>query len=163
MRTDLIDDKTKDGINADLFPLTTKGQADTQFHLVGRERINGRDVFHIAFRPKDKSDFGWKGDAYIDVDAYQPVVIRTDMSRKIPFAVRALLGTDVPGLGFSVVYAPQPDGVWLPVSFGTEFKIHVLFFFSRQIVIDAQNRDFEKTHVSSKIVDAAEGLKTDQP
>ncbi len=163
MRTDLTDDKSKDGINGQLFPLTTKGQVDTVFHLAGRERINGRDVFHIDFRPKDKSDFGWKGDAYIDVDAYQPVVIRTDMARKIPFAVRTLLGTNVPGLGFSVVYAPQPDGVWLPVSFGTEFKIHVLFFFSRQIIIDAQNRDFEKTHVSSKIVGTTDGVQPDQP
>lgn len=163
MRTNLTDDNSKDGINGQLFPLTTKGQADTLFHLVGRERINGRDVFHIDFRPKDKNDFGWKGDAYIDVDAYQPVVIRTNMARKIPLAVRALLGTNVPGLGFSVAYAPQPDGVWLPVSFGTEFKIHVLFFFSRQIILDAENRDFEKTHVSSKIVGAVEAVKTDQP
>ena len=163
MRKDLTDDKSKDGINAQLFPLTTKGQVDTLFHLVGRERINGRDVFHIDFRPRDKNDFGWKGDAYIDVDAFQPVLIRTDMARKIPLAVRALLGTNVPGLGFSVVYAPQPDGVWLPTSFGTEFKIHVLFFFSRQIILDAKNRDFEKTHVSSKIVGAVDGVQPDQP
>jgi hypothetical protein len=163
MRKNLTDDKSKDGINAQLFPMTTKGQVDTLFYLVGRERINGRDVFHIDFRPKDKNDFGWKGDAYIDVDAYQPVLIRTDMARKIPLAVRALLGTNLPGLGFSVVYAPQPDGVWLPTSFGTEFKIHVLFFFSRQIIIDAQNRDFEKTHVSSKIVGAVDGAQPDQP
>ncbi len=159
MRRNLTDDKSKDGINGQLFPLTTKGQVDTLFHLAGRERINGRDVFHIDFYPKDKNDFGWKGDAYIDVDAYQPVLIRTDMSRKIPLAVRALLGTNVPGLGFSVVYAPQPDGVWLPISFGTEFKIHVLFFFTRQIILDAQNRDFEKTHVSSKIVGNVDGVQ----
>jgi hypothetical protein len=75
------------------------------------------------------------------------------MSRAVPFAVRTLLGTNLPGLGFDVVYEAQPDGVWFPVSFGTEFKLRVLFFFSREITIDAQNRDFEKTHVNSKIVD----------
>jgi len=159
MRKNLTDDKSKDGINGQLFPLTTKGQVDTLFHLAGRERINGRDVFHIDFHPKDKNDFGWKGDAYIDVAAYQPVLIRTDMSRKIPLAVRALLGTNVPGLGFSVAYASQPDGVWLPISFGTEFKIHVLFFFTRQIILDAQNRDFETTHVSSKIAGDVDGVQ----
>jgi hypothetical protein len=74
------------------------------------------------------------------------------LSRNIPLAVRALLGTNTPGLGFTVAYAPQPDGVWFPVSFGTEFKVHVLFFFSREILIDAENRDFEKTHVNAKIV-----------
>jgi hypothetical protein len=155
MRMHLINDKSKDGIESGLFPLTSKGQADYLFHLVGNEHINGRDVFHIDFRPKVKDDYGWKGDAYIDTASFEPVVIRTDMARKIPFAVRTLLGTNVPGLGFNVVYAPQPDGVWFPVTFGTEFKLHVLFFFSRNITINADNRDFQKTHVSSKILDAA--------
>ncbi len=152
MRSNLTRDTSKDGINRRLFPLTSAGQADYLFHLVGRERINGRDVFHIDFRPKDKGDFGWKGDAYIDVNAYQPVVVSTAMARKVPLAVRTLLGTSVPGLGFTIVYSPQPDGVWFPVSLGTEFKLHVLFFFSRTIIIDAENRDFEKTHVSSEMV-----------
>ena len=153
MRSSLINNRSKDGIGAHLFPLTSKSQSDYLFHLIGRDHVKGRDVFHLEFRPKEKDEYGWKGDAYIDTSAYQPVVVSTAMARKVPFAVRTLLGTNLPGLGFTVVYAPQPDGIWFPVSFGTEFKIHVLFFFSREIVIDAQNRDFEKTHVSSKIVD----------
>lgn len=146
------DDKSKDGIDARLFPLTSKAQADYVFHLVGQEHINNHDVFHIGFVPKDKDNFGWKGDAYIDTKSFQPVVVRTAMSRKIPFAVRTLLGTNVPGLGFSIVYAPQGDGVWFPSTFGTEFKLRVLFFLSRNITINAENRDFEKTHTDSKII-----------
>ncbi len=152
MRSDLTDDRSKDGINRRLFPLTSARQGEYLFHLVGRERMNGREVFHVDFRPKDKSEFGWKGDAYVDATAFQPVVVSTAMARKVPMAVRTLLGTNVPGLGFTIVYAPQPDGVWFPVSLGTEFKLHVLFFFSRQIIIDAQNRSFEKTHVRSEMV-----------
>ncbi len=156
MRNDLTNGKSKDGINAGLFPLTSKTQANYAFRLIGRENRNGRDVFHISFQPKDKSDFSWKGDAYIDATAYQPVLVRTTMSRKIPFAVRTLLGTSVPGLGFTVIYAPQPaakpGAVWFPVSFGTEFKIHIFFFFNREIIISAENRNFEQTHVESKIV-----------
>lgn len=118
--------------------------------------MNGHDCFHIAFAPKDKGDFGWKGDAYIDATAFQPVLIRTAMGRKIPLGVRLLLGTDVPGLAFTILYAPQPanqpNAVWFPTSFGTEFKFHVLFFISRQIVFNAENRDFEETHVTSKIL-----------
>lgn len=163
MRSNLTNSKSKDGIGAHLFPLTSKSQSDYLFHLVGREHINGRDVFHIDFRPKDKDDFGWKGDAYIDTTAYQPVVVRTTMARKIPFAVRTLLGTNLPGLGFTVVYAPQPDGVWFPVSFGTEFNLHVLFFFSREIIIDAQNSDFQKTHVNSKIVGVEDHVQPQVP
>ena len=146
------DNRSKDGIDTRLFPLTSKNQPDYLFHLAGREHINGRDVFHVIFQPKVKDDFGWKGDAYIDTASFQPVVVRTEMSRKVPFAVRTLLGTNVPGLGFTIVYAPQPDGVWFPVSFGTEFKLHVLFFFSRDITINADNRNFEKTHTDSKIL-----------
>jgi hypothetical protein len=151
MRTNLTNDGSKDGVGAGLFPLTTKSQKDYAFQFAGHEWKNGRDCFHLIFTPKQKDDYGWKGDAWIDAAAYQPVVVRTAMARKIPFAVRTLLGTNVPGLGFAVAYAPQPDGVWFPVSFGTEFKLHVLFFLNREILIDAQNRDFEKTHVDSKI------------
>lgn len=152
MRWNLIHDKSKDGIAQHLFPLTTKDQANYSFRMIGRERLNDRDVYHIAFRPKEKNDFGWSGDAYIDTTAFQPVLVTTSMARKIPFAVRTLLGTDVPGLGFTIRYAPQPDGVWFPVNFSTEFKIHVLYFFHRQIILDAQNRDFEQTHVTSRII-----------
>jgi hypothetical protein len=161
MRSNLIHDKSKDGINARLFPLTSKDQINYAFRMIGRERLNGRDVFHLTFRPKEKNDFGWSGDAYIDTTAFQPVLVTTAMARKIPFAVRTLLGTNVPGLGFTVTYAPQIDGVWFPVTFSTEFKIHVLFFFHREVILDAQNRDFEKTHVTSRIV--GEAVPVDPP
>ncbi len=163
VRWNLLHDKSKDGINQRLFPLTSKDQANYTFRMVGRERLNGRDVFHIAFRPKDKDDFGWSGDAYIDTTAFQPVLVTTGMARKIPFAVRALLGTNFPGLGFTVTSAPQPDGVWFPVTFSTEFKIHVLYFFHREIILDAQNRDFEKTHVTSRIVGDATPVEPTNP
>lgn len=152
MRKNLMEDKSRDGINAHLFPLTTKEQSDYVFQLTGRERMNGRDVFHIVFRPKDHRDFAWKGDAYIDAAAFEPVLVTTGMSRKIPFAVRTFLGTNFPGLGFTVTYAPQPGGIWFPVTFSTEFKIEVLFFFRRTVIVDAENRDFEMTHVTTRIV-----------
>jgi len=163
MRWNLIHDKSKDGVNAHLFPLTSKDQIRYAFRMIGRERLNGRDVYHIAFRPKEKNDFGWSGDAFIDTAAFQPVLVTTGMARKIPFAVRTFLGTNLPGLGFTVTYAPQADGVWFPVTFSTEFKIHVLFFFRREIILDAQNRNFEKTHVTSRIVDDATPVEENQP
>ncbi|MGP0074358.1 MAG: hypothetical protein ACLPWF_20780 [Bryobacteraceae bacterium] len=156
LRTSFTDAKSRDGINSGLFPLTSKNQAQYRFQLIGRERTKGRDVFHIEFRPKAKDDFGWKGDAYIDAAVFEPVVVSTGMARKVPFAVRTLLGTNLPGLGFTVTYAPLQDGVWVPASFGTEFKIHVLFFYARDITINVENRDFVKTHVESNIVGIAE-------
>ena len=162
IRWGLIHDKSKDGINAHLFPLTSKDQADYAFRMIGRERMNGREVYHIGFGPKKKDDYGWSGDAYIDTTAYEPVLVTTGMARKIPFVVRTLLGTNVPGLGFTVTYAPQPDGVWFPVTFSTEFKIHVLYFFHREVFLNAENRDFEKTHVTARIVGDATPVEEDK-
>jgi hypothetical protein len=156
MRQNLTASRSRDGIGAGLFPLTSKVQADYVYTLAGRGPMNGRDCFHITFLPRDKDDYGWKGDAWIDATHFQPVVVRTTMARNLPFAVRTLMGTSVPGLGFTVTYAPQPsdapDDLWFPVSFGTEFKLHLLFFLNRSIVIDAKNSDFEKTHVKSTIL-----------
>lgn len=153
MRKNLLYSKSKDGIDSRLFPLTSKAQSDYTFRLAGRERLNGHDVYHVVFRPKDKNDFSWKGDAYIDQDSFEPVLVTTGMSRKIPFAVRTFLGINLPGLGFTVVYAPQRDGVWFPSSFSTEFKIRVLFFFHREIQLNAENKEFEKTHSEMKMLE----------
>ncbi len=163
LRKNLTDERSKDGLHAGLFPLTTKAQPNYIFTLKGRERRNGRDTFHIAFTPKDKDDFGWRGDAWIDSEAFQPVVVQTALSRNIPFAVRTLLGTSVPGLGFSVTYAPQPDGVWFPASFGSEFKMNVVFFIRRTVLIAAENRDFQKTHVEAHIVPGSIAQPEPQP
>jgi hypothetical protein len=152
MRKNLTNEKSKDGLQAGLFPLTSRAQSQYLFKLKGRERRNGHDTFHITFTPRDKDDYGWRGDAWIDTEAFQPVVVQTAMSKNLPFAVRTLLGTSLPGLGFMATYASQPDGVWFPATFGSEFKINVLFFFHRTITLSVENHDFQKTHVESRIV-----------
>ena len=144
---------SRDGLAKGLFPLTSKRQQQYLFQLVGRQKMNGRDVYHVSFRPKDKADFDWKGEAFIDTAEFEPVVVYTEMSRKIPLAVRTLLGTNLPGLGFSVTYGRQPDGVWFPVSFGTEFRMRVLFFIARDISMSLTNTHFEKTHSDVRILD----------
>jgi hypothetical protein len=152
LRTDLADEKrSKDGLAVDLFPLTSKEQSKYTFRLLGEATLNGRNVYHIAFRPKDNSAIVWKGEAFIDKEDFQPVSVFTKLSRKVPFLVRTALGTDLPGLGFSVSYKRQPDGAWFPVSFGTEFRLRALFVINRNISVALQNSDFEKTYVDSAI------------
>jgi hypothetical protein len=153
LRKNLADDKSKDGLGKGLFPLTTEQQAKYLFKLEGRQTMNGREVYRVSFRPKDKNDFDWKGEAFIDTQEFEPVVVYTEMSRKIPLAVRTLLGTNLPGLGFSVTYDREPDGVWFPVSFGTEFRMRVLFFIARDISMSLANAHFEKTHADVRILD----------
>ena len=150
-REDLSNEKSKDGLGKDLFPLTTEGQKEYEFSLLGQEMQDGRSVYHIGFRPKDKNDISWAGEAYIDAAEFQPVRVFTKLSRRIPFAVRTLLGTDVPGIGFNVVYKRQEDGVWFPATFGTEFRIHALFFINREVSVSLENTGFQHTHVESKM------------
>lgn len=152
LREDLVNEKkSKDGLAVDLFPLTSKEQSKYAFRLLGDQNLNGRSVYHIAFRPKDKSDIVWKGEAFIDKEDFQPVNVFTKLSRKVPFLVRTALGTNLPDLGFSVTYKRQPDGAWFPVSFGTEFRFKAVFFINRELSVSLQNSDFEKTHVDSAI------------
>jgi hypothetical protein len=150
-REDLSNEKTKDGLAKDLFPLTSDEQKDYEFKLLGQEIEQGRNVYHIAFRPKDKDEITWAGEAYIDGAEFQPVRVFTRLSRRIPFGVRTFLGTDLPGIGFNVVYKRQEDGVWFPETFGTEFRLHVLFFINREVTVSLQNSGFQHTHVESKM------------
>lgn len=150
-RDDLANEKSKDGLGHDLFPLTTKEQEDYEFKLLGQETQEGRSVYHIGFGPKDKQDITWAGEAFIDAEDFQPVRVFTRLSRRLPLAVRTMLGTDVPGAGFNLVYKRQPDGVWFPVSFGTEFRLRVLFFLNRDITVAMANTAFEHTHVETRM------------
>jgi|SRR5271166_684076 len=151
LRNNLLNDKSKDGLARDLFPLTSEAQKDYQFKLLGQEVDAGRSVYHIAFTPKDTEEPTWAGEAFIDASEFQPVRVFTRMSRRIPLLVR-MTWFDLPGFGFNVAYKRQADGVWFPSIFGTEFRLHVgpLSFFNRDIAISLENSEFEHTHVESK-------------
>ncbi|HXZ82034.1 MAG TPA: hypothetical protein VEG30_19045 [Terriglobales bacterium] len=145
------DTHTKDGIGGDLFPLTTAQQKKYEFRLVGEQMFQGREAYHIAFGPKNKHEIDWAGEAYIDRQEFQPMLVFTKLSRQIPFPVRTVLGIDLPGVGFSVQYKRQEDGAWFPSSFGTEFHLEVLHFLKRDISLSLDNHDFQHTHVDTKI------------
>jgi hypothetical protein len=153
---DLLDDKSKSGLARDLFPLTAKRQEGYAFKLIGETEQDGRKVYRIAFAPKDKEEIAWAGEALIDEQDFQPVLVYTKLSKKLPLLVRGALGTDVPGVGFNVHYRRQEDGVWFPVSFGTEFKVKILFLMKRNISLSMENRDFERTHVDTQIKNAGQ-------
>jgi hypothetical protein len=172
---DLVNDMSKsmtgdadarDGIGADLFPLTAEQQRKYNFKLLGTETFRGRPVHRVAFepRPRDKGqvdvDLGghslWKGEARIDAEEYQPVTISTSMAPKIPAAVKILLGTDIKGLGFSLAYQKFAEGIWFPVSYGGEFEVKAVFFYKRRISVSMVNDDFRRADVSSKVAYAAE-------
>lgn len=146
----LTGEKSKDGIEQDLFPLTTAKQGKYQFQLIGREILAGRSVYRVSFKPKDKHDFAWAGEADIDAHDFEPVDVYTKLSRRIPRVIRALV-VALPGVGFNLEYQRQPDGVWFPSSFGTEFKLRLFMFYRREYTISLENTGFTRTHVTSKM------------
>lgn len=152
LRDDLAKDNTKDSLGRDLFPLTSSEQQKYKFRLLGRQTLQGRDVYRIGFEPKDKDDCTWKGEALIDAAEFQPLNVYTKLARGVPLLVRTMLGTNLPGIGFNVQYQRQPDGVWFPSTFGTEFRLHVLFFLNREVTMSLENTAFEHTHVDSRML-----------
>jgi len=152
-RDDLSNDKSKDGLGRDLFPLTSEEQKQYHFDLVGEDTVKGRKVYRVRFRPRDKSELTWAGEAMIDAEEFEPIRVYTKLSRRIPFFVRTLLGTDVPGIGFNVEYKRFDEGVWFPVSFGTEFRLRAVFFINRDITVALENLAFQRAKVQSRILD----------
>jgi hypothetical protein len=150
-RHDFVNSKSKDGFEHDLFPLTTEEQKKYDFKLLGEQTARGRRVYRIGFRPKDKDDITWAGEALVDCQDFQPMRVFTKLSRRIPFVVRTMLGTDVPGLGFNVEYRRFDDGVWFPISFGTEFRLRPVFFINRDITVSLENSGFRRASVESAI------------
>jgi len=155
-REDVTNEKSKDGLAHDLFPLTTDEQKDYKFRLMDHEPFEGRQAYHIAFTPKGDDDTDWAGEAYIDAQEFQPIYVFTKLSRPLPFGVRKFMGIDLPGLGFAVHYRRQDDGVWFPTSLGSEFRIRVLFLFNRTMTVSLENKAFEHTHVETRITGAAQ-------
>jgi hypothetical protein len=112
-RHDLQDDRSKDGFACDYFPLRTEEQKKYEFRLLGEETLQERRVYHLGFGPKDKKEYDWAGEAYIDAADFEPVTVFTKLSRPFPFLIRKLL-VDLPGIGFNVQYRRQPDGYGSP-------------------------------------------------
>jgi hypothetical protein len=148
---DFAEEKSKDGLGKDLFPLTSDQQKDYQFQLSSEREVKGRRAYVILFGPKDRNEFTWAGEAWVDKTEFQPIHVATKLSRRLPVLVRTMLGTDVPGLGFNVEYQRFEEGVWFPVSFGTEFRVHAVFFFNRAITVALDNSQFKKVQVDSSI------------
>jgi len=155
------DQGSRDGIDTDMFPLTTPEQEKYVFTLKGKERYRNREVFRITFQPLplragqsngrglEKEEGSWSGEVLVDSSDYQPVVVTTHLARGIPFWVKTLLGTDVTHLGFKVEYEKFEDNLWFPVEYGGEFKLKALFFYKRNMAIALHNHGFQRSSVTT--------------
>jgi hypothetical protein len=154
---DLANDKrSKDGISGDLFPLTSKEQKKYLFTLKGTEEYRGKKVHRIVFEPRhatfdDDEGSIWAGEILVDTVDLQPVFVSTHMAKGLPAAVRTLLGTNLRGLGFQVAYEKFDEGLWFPVTYGSEFEVKALFFYKRRIGISLANSGFQRSQVAARV------------
>jgi hypothetical protein len=154
------DQKSKDGISCDLFPLKESEQSKYKFRLMGEEKYRGHAVYRVGFEPDglhhEEDGAIWKGEALIDKQEYQPVLITTKLALHIPTAVKILLGTNIKGLGFTLNYQKFDEGLWFPVSYGGEFDVRGLFFYKRVMSVALTNGDFHKLDVNSTVAYATD-------
>jgi hypothetical protein len=150
------DDKSRDGINLDLFPLSAKKQKHYVFKLAGQENYRGHEVYRITFQPRPKSDGDdgtpWAGEALIDKTDLAPVLITTHLAHGVPLVVKTVFGTNLQQIGFKVAYEKFDDNLWFPVNYSGEMKVRLLFVYARTISMGLQNSGFQKADVKSAIV-----------
>jgi hypothetical protein len=153
------DRKSRDGVSTGMFPLTASKQKHYEFSLEGKEQYRDREVFRVTFQPRkkvaredeDEEEECWAGEALIDREEFQPVVITTHLAMGIPVAVKVILGTNIQHMGFKVTYNKVDGKLWFPVSYGGELKVRALFLYARTISMGAINSDFRKTDVQSSV------------
>ena len=153
------DSKSKDGVSAELFPLSAEEQRKYDFTLEGAEQYRGREVYKLRFRPKKGGT--WAGEALIDAAEFQPVMVTTVLGRGIPVWVKTLLGTDLKQLGFKISYQKVAEGLWFPSSWGGEFSVRGVFVYRRKVSISVSNRGFQQTEVTSRVTFG--GAKPEEP
>jgi hypothetical protein len=131
-----------------IVPLEPKNLDRYDFKLEGEERYRDYDVYRITFRQKEDA---WEGEALIERNEYQPVLVTYAWTGKVPTAVTIALGTNVKNIGAKITYKRFDKDVWFPVQTGGELKVRVLFLYARTIAFSATNRDFRKADVQSSI------------
>ena len=153
MTDNMINGKeSRDGIPKDLFPLTALEQEHYIYRLAGTQKVNGVEALRLLFQPKKGDDErSWAGEVLVDPVEFQPIRVVTKLAFNIPWAVKVLLGTNVRQLGFTVTYRKVAEGLWFPVSYGTEFHLRVLFGYARAIVQSLDNHDFRRASAESSI------------
>jgi len=131
-------------------PLQSQNLAKYTFKLDGEERYQDYDVYKITWHSKDKED-SWEGEALIERNEFQPVLVTSAWTGKVPIGVTIALGISVKHIGAKITYKRFDKDLWFPVQCGGEMKLRVLFLYARTIAFSGGNQNFRKTDVQSSI------------
>ncbi|HWE48958.1 MAG TPA: hypothetical protein VG273_04185 [Bryobacteraceae bacterium] len=132
------------------FPLTAELQAKYKFTLEGQEKYQSYDAWRISYRENDGQG-DWRGEALIEKNELQPILLTSEWASKVPLAVTMALGISIKQVGAKITYRRLAKDVWFPVTGGGEMKLRVLFFYDRTIAFRSTDSGFRKTDVQSSI------------
>jgi hypothetical protein len=138
----------------DWFPIHKDNLDHYVFTLDGTEKYRDYDVWRIRYRSAkgDWDDDGcWGGEALIERNQFQPVLVTSSWDCKVPLAVKALLGINVQHIGAKITFRRFDNNVWFPVSCGGEMKLRIFFMYARTIAFSGSADDFRKADVQSSI------------
>jgi hypothetical protein len=62
-----------------------------------------------------------------------------------------MLGTNLRQTGFNITYHRVAENVWFPVSYGSEFRLDVLFGYKRVVTMALTSSGFQRTSAGSTI------------
>lgn len=148
----VADGGSRDGIDLDYFPIRAKDLEFYNFEFQGEQQVLGRGAARIRFSPKQKNwQHLWEGETVVDLEDAFPLSIQTKMARKIPAAVRTLMGINVKQFGFSVTFTRLEKDLWFPKTYGTEFQLDLFFGYKRIIAMSMESSDFQRTATDSTI------------
>ena len=147
---DVMWGKSEFGPMVEWFPLTGSQKSKYHFTLAGEEKYRDYNVYRINFI-ENESEECWRGEALIEKNEFQPVLVTAEWACKVPVAVQTLLGTNVSHIGAKITYKKFDEGVWFPINCGGELKLRVLFLYARTLAFTAKNSDFRKADVQTNI------------
>jgi hypothetical protein len=130
------------------FPLESKNLEKYTFKFEGEERYRDYDVYRISFHEREDE---WEGEALIERNEFQPVLVTSSWTGKVPAGVVIALGTNVKQIGAKITYKRFDKDVWFPVECGGEMKLRVLFLYARTIAFSSTNAGFRKVDVRSSV------------
>jgi hypothetical protein len=138
------------GLTAYWDPLRSENLNKYRYKFEGEEHYKDYDVYRITWRSLSKDD-PWEGEALIERNEYQPVLVTSAWTGKIPAAVTIALGVSVKNIGAKITYKRFDKDLWFPVQVGGEMTFRVLFLYARTIAFSGSNHDFHKADVQSSI------------
>ncbi|MFQ6007899.1 MAG: hypothetical protein ACE5K8_03010 [Candidatus Zixiibacteriota bacterium] len=97
---------------------------DLSYEGVADEKVNGYVCHHFFVTPKEKKKGLINGHYYFEAESFH--LVRVDFS---PAKLTKKLMFRLNQLNMSILYAPTPDGFWLPKQFDIEGKGKAAFLF----------------------------------